>query len=82
MVRLVMALFNHPGYNDEIIFLPGGVGEGLGDGQAGLDGIGAETIFQVGFAEERNAGDVDFGELADVTEHVAELFLEGRDLLG
>jgi hypothetical protein len=85
MVRLVIGgekLLDHPGYDEEVVFLPGRIGEGLGDGQTGPHHVGAQAVFQVCFTKQRNLGDVDFGELADVAEHVAELFLEGRNFLG
>jgi len=68
-------------HDEKVVVLRGRVGERIGHGQAGLERIGPQAIFQVGIAEERNGGDIDFGELADVAEHIAQLLLERGDFL-
>src|ERR1019366_7225312 len=74
-------LFDNPGHDEKVVVLGGSVGERLGDGQAGPHLVGAEAVFQVRFAKEGDMRDIDFRELADVAQHIAQLLLERRDFL-
>ena len=77
--RVRYGLLDDLGHENHVVALRRGIAERVGDGETGLRDVGLPDVEdRRGVRSRLDAGDVYFGELFDVVEHIAELLRERR----